>query len=227
MRKVESLDGPLPDTREIVERQFTTYCAVHLGHPRNAAPKKIELIRHVYNLIRMADPTAAIQPYLKSDKVNSICHAQHISENIKDFEHYFPEVKYYHDKIRTKCRFTTSISIKSIQHKIWADLRKYNFWLEPTSITSYETARCGFFLYAHPIFTHRHDFIDTLDPIFANAITAGQDFEYDVQPEKLTVTAGLNKLSEKVVMIRSVPTHVEKVQSILTNLFREPDATTI
>ena len=41
MRKVESLDGPVPDTREIVERQFTTYCAVHLGHPRNAAHKKI------------------------------------------------------------------------------------------------------------------------------------------------------------------------------------------
>lgn len=175
----------------------------------------------------MADETAAIQPYLPSDTVNSVCHAHHISDKIKDFEHYFPEVKYYHDKIRTKCRFTTSLSIKSIKHKIWAELRKYNFWIEQTSTKCYETARCGFFLYAHPVFTHRHDFIDTLSPVFASTITTGQDFEYDVQPEKLNVTTGLNKISEKVVMIRSVPTHVEKVQTILTNLFSETNETNI
>ena len=94
VRPVESLDGPLPDKREIVERQFTTYCALHLGHPRRAAPKKVELLRHFFNLVRMADGTAAIQPYMRSDTVNSICHSHHISEHIKDFEYYFPEVKY-------------------------------------------------------------------------------------------------------------------------------------
>ena len=135
-RDVSSLDGPMPDKREKVERKFTTYCALHLGHTRNAAPKKVDLLRHLYTLIRMVDDTVAIQPYLPEDKVNSICHAMHISEKIKDFEHYFPEVKYYHNRIRTKCRISTNISIHIIKKKIWAELRKYDFWIEPTSIKS-------------------------------------------------------------------------------------------
>lgn len=76
-RAVESLNGPLPDKREKVERKFTTHCALHLGHPRKAAPKKVELNRHLFNLVRMVDGTAAIQPYVPDDPVNSICHAMH------------------------------------------------------------------------------------------------------------------------------------------------------
>lgn len=224
---VESLDGPVPAKREIVERQFTTYCALHLGHPRRAAPHKVELIRHFFDLVQMADETAAMQPYMRSDTVNSVCHAHHIWENITDFEHYFPEVQYYQDKLRTKYRISTSISIRSIKHKIWAELRKHKYWVDPTSIKCYETKRCGFFSYAHPIFTHRHDFTEILDPIFKSKITTGQDFEYGIQPERLNVTAGLQKLSEKVVMIRSARTHTYKVQSILTSLFSTNDDTDI
>ena len=177
----------MPAKREQVERKFTTYCAIHLGHPRNAAPKKVDLLRHLYNLIKMADETAAIQPYMPDDKVNSMCRALHISEKIKDFEHYFPEVKYYHNRIRTKYRISTNISIKTIKNTIWADLRKYDFWVEPTSIKSYETARCGFFLYAHPDFTHRHDFVKILSPILKQNIDSNLELEFDVQPEKFTV----------------------------------------
>ena len=223
VRETESLDGPMPAKREQVERKFNTYCAIHLGHPRNAAPKKVYLLRHLYNLIKMADDTAAIQPYLPDDKVNSICHATHISEKIKDFEHYFPEVKYYNNRIRTKCRLSTNIPIKTIKNKIWADLRKHDFWVEPTSIKCYETARCGFFLYAHPDFTHRHDFVKILSPILKQNISSNLELEFDFQPEKLTVQTGLKKISEKVVMLRSTPSHSEKVQSILTNLFSEND----
>ena len=175
----------------------------------------------------MADETAAIQPYMPDDTVNSICHAIHISENIKDFEHYFPEVKYYHEKIRTKCRFSTSIPIKEIKSKIWAELRKYNFWMEPTQIKCHETARCGFFLYAHPVFTYRHDFVEILTPILLQQISNGPDFEYDVQPEKLTVTAGIGKFNEKVLMLRTTPTYCEEVQGILTTLFSDTNETNI
>lgn len=227
VRITESLEGPLPNKREKVDRKFTTYCALHLGHPRRAAPKKVELIRHLFNLVRMADDTAAIQPYMPVDTVNSVCHAHHISKNTKDFEHCFPEVKYYNDKIRTKFRFFTSISIKAIKNKIWSELRKHNFWMEPTQIKCHETARCDFFLYAHPLFTYRHDFVEILTPILLQKIREGPDFEYDVQPEKLTVTAGMNKTSEKVVMLRTTPTYCEEVQSILTNIFSESNETNI
>ena len=221
VRAVESLDGPIPLRREVVERKFNMYCALHLGHPSKTAPKKVEILRNLFNLVRMADETAAILPYLPSDTVNSVCHASHISEKIKDFEHYFPEVKYYHDKIRTKCRFSTTLPIDTIKNKIFGELRKHNYWIVPTSIKCHETKRCGFFLYAHPDFTHRHDFVETLKPIFKAQITNGQEFEFDVQPEKLTVNVGLSKFSEKVVMLRSTPTHTENVQQLLTELFSD------
>ena len=45
-----------------------------------------------FAIICDADNTAAIQPFLSDDKVNSICHALHILEKQSDFEHYFPKV---------------------------------------------------------------------------------------------------------------------------------------
>ena len=63
VRAAISLDGPIPNKREKVKRTFTTYCALHLGHPRNAAPKKVELLRHLYSLIKMADDTAVIRSH--------------------------------------------------------------------------------------------------------------------------------------------------------------------
>ena len=140
IRTIETLDGPIPGQREEVERQFTTYCALHLGHNRKTAAKKVELLRHLFNLVRMVDETAAILPFLPSDTVNSVCHATHISEKVKDFEHYLPDMKYYHDKIRTNCRFATSISINAIKNKIFGELRLWPmstipcFLRKPTSL---------------------------------------------------------------------------------------------
>ena len=48
-----------------------------------------------------------------------------------------------------------------------------------------------------------------------------------MQPEKFTVQAGLQKVNEKVVMLRSTPSHSEKVQRILTNLFSDTNETNI
>ena len=91
----------------------------------------------------------------------------------------------------------------------------------------HETTRCGFFLYAHPVFTYRHDFVEILTPILTQNIWQGPDFEYDVQPEKLTINAGMKKTSEKVVLLRTTPTYAEEVQLILTNLFGGNDTTDI
>ena len=58
IRPVENLDGPVPTHREIVERKFTTYCRLSLGHPRHAVPKKVELLRQLFTIIHDADNTA-------------------------------------------------------------------------------------------------------------------------------------------------------------------------
>ena len=116
---VTMLDGPAPPTREKVERQFTMYVCLALGHPRKSTPQKVDLLHHLFSFIREVDNTAAIQPYMKDDPVNSVCHPAHILDKISDFEHYFPELKYYHRRIRTKCRLTTSIDIKTIKQKMF------------------------------------------------------------------------------------------------------------
>ena len=227
VRPVEQLGGPTPKYREIVERKFTTYCRLSLGHPKHAVPKQVELLRQLFTLIQEADNTAAIQPYMPDDKVNNICHPSHILEKQSDFEHYFPEVQYYHDKIRTKIRLTSSISIKIIKNKIWGRIRQLNFWIDPTLIKSHETTRIGFLLYAHPDFTYRNDIVEIIKPIAVTKLENTTDFEFDAQPEKFTVVSGLEKLSEKVVMIRSTPRQSEDFQQIIIDLFAETNTTDI
>ena len=87
------LGGPVPVEREKVERKFTTYCRLSLGHPRKSTPPKVELPHQLFGFIREVDAEAATQPYLPSDTVNGVCHPAHILDKPKDFEHYFPEVK--------------------------------------------------------------------------------------------------------------------------------------
>ena len=75
---VELLGGPVPVEREKVERTFTTYCRLSLGHPRKATAQKVDLLRQLFGFIQEVDGKAAIQPYLPKDSVNSICHPAHI-----------------------------------------------------------------------------------------------------------------------------------------------------
>ena len=84
---VTMLSGPVPPDREKVERDFTTYCRLSLGHPRSNTPQKVELLRRLFSFIREVDEMAAFQPYLTTDTVNSICHPAYILEKTSDFEH--------------------------------------------------------------------------------------------------------------------------------------------
>ena len=183
IRGTEDFSGPVPGTREVVERQFTTYCALALGHPKGSTPRKVELLRKLLMHIRDADPTAAIPPYMKTDKVNSICHPSHILEKISDFEHYFPEGKYYLRRSRTKCWISTSPPIALIKNYIFNLLKANDFWIESTSISCQEASRCGFFLYTHPDLTYRFDIINTLTPILAAHIQHDIPLEFDVYLE--------------------------------------------
>ena len=170
---------------------------------------------------------ATIQPYMPDDPINSVCHPAHIIDKTADFEHYFPEVRYFYRRMRTKCRFSTSIPIQDIKKKIFDKLRANDFWIEPTVIKSHESSRCVFFIYAHPDFTYRNDIISVLTPILTSQFPNTIDLEFDIQPEKLNVAVGTTKLGERVVMLRSTPTHSEKVQQILTQLFTENTITDI
>ena len=92
--------------------------------------------------------------------------------------------------------------------------------LSPQALNAKKQSGVAFF-YARPEFTYRHDFVEVLTPIFQARLQKGQEFEFDVQPEKLTVTAGLSKFRERVVMIRSTPTHSENAQQVLIDTFSE------
>ena len=102
-----------------------------------------------------------------------------------------------------------------------------DFWIEPSSIKSQETSRCGFFLYAHSDFTFRNDIITVLDPILKSKIVHNFELEFDVQPEKLNIAVVITKMGERAVMLRSTPTHSERVQQVLTQLLTEDDVTDV
>ena len=76
--------------------------------------------------------------------------------------------------------------------------------MNPTSIKCFETGRCGFFLYAHLDYTFCHDILTTLSLIIGAVFVENQEFEYDIQPERLTIK-GNQTVSEKVAMLRSTP----------------------
>lgn len=66
-----------------------------------------------------------------------------------------------------------------------------------------------------------------IEPIALAKLENTIDFEFDAQPEKLNVVSGLEKMSEKVVMIRSTPRQSKNFQQILTDLFVEDNTTDI
>lgn len=225
---ISPLDGPVPTQRELVERKFTTYCALHLGHPKqNPPPTKAKLIREVFSILRSADLTLAIQPYLDSYKVNSICHPMHIVANATEFEKYFPETRYYHKRFRTKYRFTSSVPLTTIKGKVFDQLRAHDFWVNPTSIKSYETERCGYFVYAHPDYAFRPDIIDLLTPLAQQIKEENVDIEFDVQPERLNIKKISTQISEKVVMLRTTPKYNERFQTLLSSICGPDDETDI
>lgn len=67
--------------------------------------------------------------------------------------------------------------------------------------------------------------MNVLHPILHSKIEQDIKLEFDVQPEKLNVNLDNNELGERVVMLRSTPTHSEQVQQVLTQLFIADDAT--
>ena len=225
---ISTLDGPTPPIRERVERKFTTYCALHLGHPKqHPPPTKLKLIREVFSILRSADPTLAIQPYLDSYKVNSVCHASHLVDIATEFENYFPETRYYHKRFRTKCRFTSSVPIPGIKSKVFDQLRVHDFWVNPTTIKSYETERCGYFLYAHPDYAFRPDIMDLLTPLVTPLAGEDNELEFDVQPERLNIKTSQRQIGEKVVMLRTTPKYNEQIQTLLSSLYAENNTTDI
>lgn len=48
-----------------------------------------------------------------------------------------------------------------------------------------------------------------------------------MQPEKLNIAVGTTKVGERVLMLRSTPTHSERVQNVLTQLFTKDNTTDI
>ena len=202
---------PPQKNRERVERKFTIYCALHLGHPKqHPPPTKLKLIREMFSILRSADPTLAIQPYLDSYKVNSVCHTSHLVDNATELKNHFLETEYYHKRFRTKCRFTSSVPLPAIKDKVFNQLRVHDFWVDPTTIKSYETERCGYFLYAHPDYTFIPDITDLLTPFVNQIAGENNDLKFDIQPKRLNIKTK-SQIGEKVVMLRMTPKYNEQI----------------
>ena len=135
------------------ERKFITYCALHLGHPKqHPSPTKHKLIQEVFSILRSADRALAIQPYLDSYKVNSVCHASHLVDNATELENYFPEIRYYHKRFRTKCRFISSVPLPEIKN-IKSSINSVYMIFGSTQLLVKVTKRNGLGIFYMPIQT--------------------------------------------------------------------------
>ena len=182
-------------------------------------PAKVVLMRHVFNLFKMADPTVAILPYDTTNEANSICHATHVPEPAPEFAIYFPEFVHYLKRFRTKCRITSSVPMWQIKSKLMMELRANDFWVNPTSLKCKSSERCGFFLYAHPYATPHQDFRKILNPIIEKEWTALDTHEYDFVPENLTVTNHGERVTARVLMLRTSPCLTQLLQTLLSKLY--------
>ena len=166
----------------------------------------------------MADQTAAILPCEADNTANSICHATHVPEPAAEFAIYFPEFVHYLKRFRTKCRITSSIPMWQIKSKVMLELIAQDFWVNPTSLICKSSERCGFFLFAHPFATPHQNFLKVLNPIIEREWTSNDSHEYDFVPKNLTVTNHGERVTARVLMLRTSPCLTQLLQTLLSKL---------
>ena len=99
------------------------------------------------------------------------------------------------------------------------ELRANDFWVNPTSLKCQSSERCGFFLYAHPYATPHQDFRKVLNPIIEREWTANDTHEYDFVPENLTVTNHGDRVTARVLMLRTSPCLTHLLQTLRSKLY--------
>ena len=212
----------LPAQHGNITNKFTTFCTIALGYPKNKPPPpKAALLRLFFGIIRTGDSSIAILLFNSASQENAICAPAHVPTTPAALGIYCPEFTHYLKRYRTKCRITSKVPLWMIKSKIFSELRANDFWINPTSIKCKDTEKCGYFLYAHPFMTQQLDFRRILDPILHEDWGKNDNYEYDFQAEKLTITFNGQSASTKVFLLRSSPAFTGKLQQTLLKIFAE------
>ena len=212
----------LPAQRGNVTNKFTTFCTIALGYPKNKPPPpKVALLRQFLGIIRYIDNSIAILPYNSDSLENAICHPGHVPTTPEAMSIYCPEFTHYLKRYRTKCRITSEIPMWMLKSKVFSELRANDFWINTTSIKCKDTEKCGYFLYAHPFMTQQLDFRQIMDPILREEWGEHEDYEYDFQAERLSITFNGQSAATKVFLLRSSPKFTSKLQQTMTRIFAD------
>ena len=212
-------NAPPPPQRETITNKYTIFIVIAMGHKPNKQPSRPVMIRHMFNILRIGDNTAAILPFEADHAANSICHSMHVPENPNELAIYFPDFQYYMKRYRTKCRITTTVPMWMIKQRIIDQLRTNDYWINPTTIKSKVSERCGFFLYAHPYLSQQSDFRKIINRIIQAQNGTEDDSAYDLIAETFTVMANGIKDSARVLILRAAPSFNGKLQEMMTSIY--------
>ncbi len=210
--------SPAPKNREQVENRFTSYCEIAQGVKRSGKPKmKVEFIRHMFNLMRQVDSALAVLPYDPKSSANSITHATHVPSEESEFGVYFPSVMYIRGQLTIKMRITSSVSLWKIKQDIFHMLKAQFYFMRPSQLKAFQTAKIGWFFASHPDLTSRSDFQVWLSPNILQEF--GEPIEFQVEPEMERVTVEGNTIAHRVLMARCSSEYVEKMRFFFMKLF--------
>ena len=209
--------GPVPNLHTATTEQYVTYCLLERQSKSNV--DKTVWIKNTIALLRGADPHAMILPYDPTATVNAITHPNQVPPEQEVFRKFFPRVYMNMGKMVTKCKIQTSIPIKEIKWSIMPQLQNYKYYITPTQLRALRTGKAGYFLYAHPELTHRSDFNSVLSPLLKNKFN--RNIEFQVAPEKETITLGQRKMSQRVLMVRGPLEDIENLRAFFSEAFSE------
>ena len=213
-------DGPVPSVREQAQATHTAFVELHKALKKSAYHITASVfVKNMLALFLSVDKRAAILCYDASKTFNSICHPAHVPTTSEEFSRYFPRVYNSKGTITVKCRLTSSISILDIKKNLMDKLTSYNYYVRPTILQATRTAKAGWFYLAHPDLTHREEFQVHLPKLIEERFKS--KIEFQVSPEKETVTVGKVKVAQRVLVLRCPYDALDKIRQFFMEAFSQ------
>jgi len=109
------------------------------------------------------------------------------------------------------------MSIVEIKRTLMEKLRTYNYYIRPAILKATRTAKAGWFYLAHPDLTYCEEFQKHLPALLKERY--GNTIEFQVAPEKESVTSGGEKVTQRVLVLRCTYDNLDVIRHFFMEAF--------
>jgi len=200
------------------KESFATYCI--LERRRNSQKhSKMLWLKNTFAMILAIDPHFQIMPYEGPAFGNSLTHMNQIPDDMEQLHIYFPRFYTRGNSLTTKCKMKSSIKMNLIKRRLMPKLQNLDYWMTITQLKATRTGKVGWILGGHPELSFRSDFQTILKPLIKHKFD--KDIEFQVEPETETIVMGQQRVSQRILMVRSDINEVENIRVFFTELFSD------